>query len=488
MRVFSKRVDNLPGSTSTSAIDEQGTRLVETIKKVQDKLQTSNIQKPPKKKSFTFPTGSEEAYESFMDKTMVTFMVSLFSPLELKAQMAQDLKLNLERQRDMYKAYNDTARAAHQRRQESEAAMEHAKKETEERMKEMQATGSAETQKAVMVLNLEVAKYMVQIQKLIDENQATLQKMASDHKAALEKPTMEAVSTLEKKLKEQRELFDKEKNTLQDSVNMQKTWADELQTTLNNYMSKGGCFPGTSRVHTRHRRLVHMMDLRVGEEVMVRPRVWEPVVMIYDHDQDVAALFTTIVLEEGRLVDLTPNHMLLVASPSLEESRSSSITPPVALTQFSALRACQVRPGMWVCLCGPNGASADAVKVTATLEPHCMMGVFSPVPASSDTIIVDGVVCSVYAKPSDFAHVDISDPVVHAIVHACTAPLRVGALMALRFGMESWLEPKSRPPGHGATGGDGWMLKGLKLVCSSAVQFICSVANYRRPTLKLGLQ
>ena len=64
------------------------------------------------------------------------------------------------------------------------------------------------------------------------------------------------------------------------------------------------------------------------------------------------------------------------------------------------------------------------------------VGVFGPA-TESGLLLVDGILCSVYAKPSDFQAVKVADVIVHRCCHWATAPLRAWWRLQLALGFAS---------------------------------------------------
>merc|ERR1719498_2223897 len=78
-------------------------------------------------------------------------------------------------------------------------------------------------------------------------------------------------------------------------------------------------------------------------------------------------------------------------------------------------------------LCDGNGKMVTVSMVRSVSG----VGVFSPATMSGQ-IVVDGILCSAYAKPGQFVHVDVSDKLAHTMIHQATAFLRLSWWMRLQ--------------------------------------------------------
>merc|ERR1712217_159691 len=63
----------------------------------------------------------------------------------------------------------------------------------------------------------------------------------------------------------------------------------------------------------------------------------------------------------------------------------------------------------------------EEAVVIAAEEVDCY-GIYAPATLSG-TVVVDGVLCSVYAKPTRFANVPVSDLTVHALCQTAVQPV-----------------------------------------------------------------
>lgn len=168
-----------------------------------------------------------------------------------------------------------------------------------------------------------------------------------------------------------------------------------------------GCFAGESMVQTRGRGWVPMATLEVDEEVLVEESVgviaYQPVLSFLHRIRAEEAPFLTVKHERG-VLRATNGHLVFV----LEGHRRTD--KPMGLLQ----------PGDMLLV-------ADGTGVDATLKPsrvstiHKSMtsiGLHAPLTASG-TVIVDGVVASIYATPS------LSVWMPHAAAHAALLPVRL---------------------------------------------------------------
>ena len=105
---------------------------------------------------------------------------------------------------------------------------------------------------------------------------------------------------------------------------------------------------------------------------------------------------------QGALI-LTPNHILLVEGETYKQAKNVTVG-----TRLKYVQNCRT---LW---CPINA-------VHCNLKSKC--GIYGPA-TFSGTIVVDGIGCSAYAKPSDFAEVPFSDGAVHHLCHGASAPCR----------------------------------------------------------------
>ncbi|KAJ3080973.1 hypothetical protein HK102_002669 [Quaeritorhiza haematococci] len=495
--VFTARIKRLPVySTSDVAVQEQRSRLEEVFKRATEMLSTTNshkcltlgeqlrkeevFAKAPQEADVTFPTGSDDVYKVFMADAMVRFSSALRGPAALKNQLRNQLDLDLTRQLDTYRTFNNTARAAKEHRDAAEKQLQKLNEESAARIAELQQMGDAMAAEAAGELEAQFQKYTKQIEDLISDHQKQIGDLSTEHRAAIETLANERTAEMNTQLANQRQLFDTERTNLQKKVDAQRNRADELQKKIDGHNCPDACFPGSSTVLTR-RGTMAIVDVRPGDEVLVRPGHWEPIVTFYDYEPSTVAMFTTILFENGS-VTLTPNHILFAASAN----NGSPHTLP-AISDFAAVQAKNVRRGMWVVrMCESSTTTTSAEKdqfavpkqIVDMVSHRYLTGFFSPVPAHSDTIVVDGVLCSVYAKPEPFAAVRVSDALVHMLSHAATTPLRAYARLLLSVGLSGWLQPQK------SGSSVGWVLPALKLFFGLIVSVLVFV-NER--TLRVSL-
>ncbi|KNE71007.1 hypothetical protein AMAG_15267 [Allomyces macrogynus ATCC 38327] len=204
-------------------------------------------------------------------------------------------------------------------------------------------------------------------------------------------------------------------------LNKVRNRVQELQNEIDSHRHNngGGCFPGSAQVDVWGRGRVQMRDLAVGDVVRAHGERWEPIVGWYDHNASVARTF--LALDYSRLdgslssVTLTPNHLVFITTGA-EPAQESAV----------ACQAQHARVGdkLWD---AESSIPADIVAIRSVTR----RGIYSPVPARSGTLVVDGVIASVYAKPTAFQTVDVADTLLHTISHWATYPLRTAWALEL---------------------------------------------------------
>lgn len=161
------------------------------------------------------------------------------------------------------------------------------------------------------------------------------------------------------------------------------------------YGCSSTCFPASSTVMT-DTGVKSMSELRVGDHVQVQGGSFETVYAFGAHKTSLPeSLMITIQTKNGKNLSLSPSHWMFV-------EENSGMTP---------VKAMDVREGNVVYV---EGNKKDRVTKIGTAV---MKGLFNPMTASG-TILVDGVLASVYAGKTHPDH-----------LHLFTAPARAVSSM-----------------------------------------------------------
>lgn len=178
------------------------------------------------------------------------------------------------------------------------------------------------------------------------------------------------------------------------STSQRRNGSDEMQA----------CFAGESMVHTRGRGRVPMATLEVAEEVLVEESVgviaYQPVLSFLHRIRAEEAPFLTVKHEHG-VLRATVGHLVFVLEGHRRTDR------PVGLLQ----------PGDTL-LVADDSNSLMPSRVTAIHQSVTSIGLHAPL-TESGTVIVDGVVASIYATPS------LAVRMPHAAAHAALLPVRL---------------------------------------------------------------
>lgn len=167
------------------------------------------------------------------------------------------------------------------------------------------------------------------------------------------------------------------------------------------------CFAGESIVHTRGRGQVPMATLEVAEEVLVEESVgvlvYQPVLSFLHRIRAEEAPFLTVKHERG-VLRATAGHLVFVLEGLRRTDR------PVGLLQ----------PGDVLLAADSTGSDVMLTpsRVTAIHQSVTSIGLHAPLTASG-TVIVDGVVASIYATPS------LKVWLPHAAAHVVLLPVRL---------------------------------------------------------------
>ena len=168
------------------------------------------------------------------------------------------------------------------------------------------------------------------------------------------------------------------------------------------------CFPGSSTVLLSTGRVVCMTDLRIGDKILSVDSegrtCFSPLYLWGHFDPDRETDYLCICYRDGEL-RVSENHLVFVSRGGRRE--------PVP-----AGRVCVGDNLEFVC-----GSSRSVMRSVEVLRVSCIRdkGVYSPFTLNS-CLVVDGVLCSVFAVPSGVAQ-DVSQ--VHKIGHALFTPLRL---------------------------------------------------------------
>eukprot|EP00927_Polykrikos_kofoidii_P016321 TRINITY_DN17357_c0_g1_i3.p1 TRINITY_DN17357_c0_g1~~TRINITY_DN17357_c0_g1_i3.p1 ORF type:complete len:491 (+),score=39.28 TRINITY_DN17357_c0_g1_i3:60-1475(+) len=187
------------------------------------------------------------------------------------------------------------------------------------------------------------------------------------------------------------------------------------------------CFPGHALVEVRGRGPIPVASVNVGDEVLVAKGVevvdmaahasnviYEPVLAFLHALRDSSPLdFITIVHSRGEL-RVSENHLVFAA---------------LAQNNVWAHRTGAVlRPGDRLLAVSSAEVASSVSEIVAIHRNVTRAGMFAPL-TMAGTIVVDGVVASIYAAPALDVHLD------HPSAHAAIFPVR--AYHALKFGEAS---------------------------------------------------
>lgn len=96
-----------------------------------------------------------------------------------------------------------------------------------------------------------------------------------------------------------------------------------LVTESSQSVKSGGCFPGTATVRTPAGP-VPLSEIRVGDLVQTGPEgPFSPVLMFLDRHPEGVRQFVQIHTQSGRVLELTPQHLLPVFDPVPEHLTNS---------------------------------------------------------------------------------------------------------------------------------------------------------------------
>lgn len=183
------------------------------------------------------------------------------------------------------------------------------------------------------------------------------------------------------------------------------------------------CFPGEAFVTVRGRGQVPMAVLRPGDEVLAVGAAGAPAyepVLDFIHavrpSPEVQHQFLTIAHERG-VLRATAEHLVFVAAGA----------------GWRDLRAIELSAGDMIFAGNESGLAPSRVaSVTASATRH---GVFSPL-TRSGTVVVDGVVASIYADP-------VGHRLGHRLAHLALLPVRAYHALGLPAALD-WLRAALR--------------------------------------------
>ena len=155
-----------------------------------------------------------------------------------------------------------------------------------------------------------------------------------------------------------------------------------------------GCFRSDSIVSTQRGDL-KIQDLMIGDYIIVGHK-YERVIGFWDYNDTDLCCFVELKTQNAHL-SLSPHHLVKAVDGYVQAKH---------LTDASALYV----DGRW--------------EPILSIDTSKSIGFFSPC-TFSGRISVDGVLCSAYAKPTDFADVRLSDTYVHFVIHVITFVVRL---------------------------------------------------------------
>lgn len=193
---------------------------------------------------------------------------------------------------------------------------------------------------------------------------------------------------------------------------------------------RGLCFPGTALVEERRRGIIHVGDVRIGDELAAAGGVASRVVALLHSKANTTEVYMQIHYRrtDGSTGSLTvsPAHLVLVRQGLVTQTASTEGAEGSAIQQWDWIPAQNVRPASEVE--DENGLAATVETVNRT----CNLGAFAPLTVSGN-LLVDGVLCSCYAPPMDWE-------LPHSACHAAMLPLRL--LDSTRMTVENWTRVK----------------------------------------------
>ncbi|XP_071497526.1 sonic hedgehog protein-like [Diadema antillarum] len=119
-----------------------------------------------------------------------------------------------------------------------------------------------------------------------------------------------------------------------------KSWVHcSVKTEAAAATKSDGCFPGLSQAYLSNGRTIRMLDIRVGDEVAVVDDngglTFSDVVMIVHRKLNDSTLFYVIETDDGRVVQLTPQHLIYVSDTASGFANSQAVfASEVRTSQF----------------------------------------------------------------------------------------------------------------------------------------------------------
>jgi hypothetical protein len=375
--------------------------------KLAESLRNDLMQGAPTDEAIKYPKGNEKVYSSFMETTLATFQNLAIGPARILDSFKKQFENDLQKCYDMFSTWNSQRKAAVEAEMKLKNEVEKHENENKRLLGDIaEKVKNGEAATALLEqFKAQLADHTAKMSKLADDHKKALDDIVTEHQQELKTTTAEHEEKLKKALKEERERSEKEKKALNEKIEDQKRRADGLQGKVDSHQCKSGCFPGDASVQTKQGTKL-MRNLQVGDTINTGEGQWELVLGWYDFEPFSEREFIILTITSGQQMCLTTNH-LIFTSTSLEVST------------MKLLQAGRVLSGMYV-VDGSGKQSSKVVKI----HYERRLGVFSPA-TFSGRLVVDGVLASAYAKPSEFADVNVSDTLVHQLSHSATFPLRL---------------------------------------------------------------
>lgn len=199
----------------------------------------------------------------------------------------------------------------------------------------------------------------------------------------------------------------------------------------------GACFPATATVQESRRGTIRMADVRVGDELVGKGGSFSRVIAhLHDCPKGVA-LYLRIKHASGELL-VSPQHLVYVRRhlAQLRNKTSASVGSNTGFCrQFGDSPNCAPSAYQWVWLPAQDIRSGDELEdmhgdpvTVQAVSRACLHGIYAPL-TSDGLIIVNGILCSCYAPPTEWN-------VPHAACHVSMLPLRL--LDSARTAVERW--------------------------------------------------
>jgi len=360
-----------------------------TLKKLQSQQDALDREKPVPEHC-RLPNGDAKVMDSYCERGVAGFRAVVGDEKVIQKFIAE-FENSCRTVQSGYAEYNQQYR---ERQKEKERALDDQHKreqEHEELIKRVRREGGDKADALSKMMEDRLKDAEESLTKQREQHEDVLNTREKDFKKVLEdleESYKESLATRENQLKDQ---LEKRMKAMQNDIDKLKSDLKEKQNQIDSHKC-GGCFPGGS-VLTTPSGEVQMSALRVGDEVLGATG-FETVLGFWDYYKSQSRDFLKIDYQSGA-VHLTGNHLIKVDG--------------------NWLQAQYVQPGMRI------EAQGEEEEVLAAEEVECH-GIYSPATLSG-TVVVDGVLCSVYAKPARFANVPVSDPTVHALCQTAVQPV-----------------------------------------------------------------